>query len=187
MKYPAKQILEELEEIITGQVQYLDAHIMSLDDKDLNWRPEPYRWTILEVVEHLNRFSDFYHPKFSAKISRPDTLKKSDHYKSGFLSEFAFKRVRPVDGVVPFKTKSLSKNNPFLRILDRDVLAEHRTMQKKFKKLIRAAEVLDLSKNKIPTMVGSWLKFNLGDSMRLHAYHNERHYIQIDNLVKKNY
>ena len=172
-----------MKDLARVQIDYLDENIMPLNEEALNWRPHKYRWNIYEVTEHLNRFGVFYLPKMRDVIDYPRSAKKSDFYKSSFFGEFAFKRIRPVDGVVTNKAKTLSKNNPFLRVLDRSVLEEHKEQLEKFIDLCHQAEDVNLSKNALPTMLSKYVKLNLGDSMRIMIYHSERHYIQLDNLV----
>ncbi len=185
VKYNVDTVIDELLKLSETQTQYVDERIQGLPKFDLEWRPGPYRWNILEVMEHLNRFGEFYLPKFLHAVRWPDQLRKAGTYRSGFLARAAFKRIRPVNGVVLNKTRSLKKNNPFLRILDRGVIDEHLEQQKQFRQVLEKSRSLDLSKNRIPTMVGKWLKMNMGDSLRIHGYHTERHYVQLDNLVKK--
>ncbi len=185
MKYLVTDIISELQQLVNDQITYLDAHVLGLSDDDLRWRPSQYKWNIYEVIEHLNRFGVFYLPKLRNVLDYPKSTKQSTHYKSSFIGEFAFKQIRPVNGIVNNKTKSLSKNNPFLRRLDRAVIEEHKEQQFKILEYSESSTQINLSKNKVPSMVGNWFKFNLGDSLRLLIYHQERHYVQIDELVQK--
>ena len=113
------------------------------------------------------------------------TARKSDTYKSGFLGAFAAKRIRPVDGVVRFKARTYSKNNPFLRILDRSVLENHIEQQEEFLSVLEKSKLINLNRNRLETMAGSLITLNFGDSLRIYAYHTERHFIQIDHLLHK--
>jgi len=183
MKYLSEDIIKELADLTEEQIAYLHREILTLSDEDLSWKPGKYRWNMLEVVEHLNRFGEFYYPKIGSAISYPKSIRREDHYKSSLLGEFAFKRTRPVDGVVPYKAKAMRSTTPFLRVLDRSVIEDHLGQQRKFLNLLGEAKDVNLSKNYIPTMLGKWVRLNLGDSLRILGYHTERHYIQIDHLV----
>ena len=185
MKHTVKDIIEEGQELINDQLDYLDKNLIQMSDEDLNWRPGIDKWNILEVVEHLNRFGDFYLPKLNNIIVYPKSLRKRDHYRSGLISEFTFNRIRPQNGVVLYKGKAIGKASPFLRMLDRSVFDIHKKQQNKLQKILQESQNLNLSKNSIPTLAVEWLKFNLGDTMRIIIYHQERHYVQIDNLVHK--
>lgn len=185
MKHQVKPLIQELDQIILDQLSYLDSKIIPLTDEELHWRPAKYKWTILEVVEHLNRFGVFYLPRLKDVLHTPKALASKDTYNSGFIAEKALKRVRPVNGVVLNKSKSLSKYNPFLRQLDRSVLEEHKEQQVQVREILEGCGFLDLSKNRISTMIHPYIRLNYGDSLRTLIYHAERHYVQIDNLVHK--
>ena len=185
MKHQIKEIVQELTELINDQLTYLENHVIPLDDEDLEWRPSKYKWNIFEVLEHIIRFNEFYLPKFRQIVSYPKSSNKKKTYRSGYFGRIAIKRARPVNGVVVNKVKAPSKTNPFLRKLGRSVIHEYIDQQHKLLELIGDLDEIDLSKNYMPTVVGNWLKLNFGDSVRLLVHHEERHFVQIDDLVNK--
>ncbi len=185
MKHQTAQIVQELTDLIHDQLNYLKEHVIPLEEEDLQWRPSKYKWNILEVLEHLIRFGEFYIPKFRHIIAYPKALKNSETYRSGAIGRWAIKQARPIDGVVVNKAKSPSKANPFLRKLTRSVIHEYIEQQKVILELLNNLDGVDLSKNHVPIIVTNWLKLNLGDSLRLVVHHEERHFIQINDLVNK--
>ncbi len=187
MKYESEKIISELIQQIEYQLDYLENKVLPLETLDLEWRPSEYRWNIYEVVEHLIRFGEFYIPKMKHILAYPKAINKKDVYKSGIFSEVVLKRIKPLDGVIVNKAKSSPKNNPFLRQLNRSVILEYIEQQKQLMKLLKSSTSIDLSKNHIPTIITSYLRLNFGDSLRLLIYHEERHFIQIDNLVHKRF
>jgi len=185
VKHNNQKIIAELSQLINDQLKYIDEKIIPLEEEHLVWRPSKYNWNIYEVLEHLIRFGEFYIPKIRQVVSYPKSTKKSDTYRSGTFGEFAIKRTRPVNGVVLNKAKSSSKNNPFLRQLNKSVISEYAAQQKQLLQILSELDGINLSKNYVPTVVGNWLKLNLGDSLRLLIHHEERHFIQINKLVNK--
>lgn len=185
VKHKATEIVQELSDLIDDQLNYIEEHLIHMEEEGLQWRPSKYKWNILEVLEHLIRFGEFYIPKFRHIIAYPRALKNTEAYRSGAIGRWAIKQVRPVDGVVVNKAKSPSKANPFLRKLTRSVIHEYIEQQKVLLELLQNLEGVDLSKNHVPTIVTNWFKLNLGDSLRLVVHHEERHFIQINDLVHK--
>ncbi len=185
MKYHINQVITELDQIIHDQLDYLDEKVVPLSDEALEWRPGKYRWNLYEVVEHLNRFGDHYLPQFDAIVDAPGSLRKAEFYRSGPFAEYAVKIIRPVNGVVPNKTKSPRRTNPFLRQLDRSVFDEHRRQQHRLLNILKGADQVNFGRNRVSTVGLNWLRFSFGDSLRIMVYHAERHYIQIDNLVHR--
>ena len=185
MKHVIKDVLHELDDILAYQAEYLRTHVDNIDESDLTWRPGQYRWNILEVIEHLNRFGEHYLPRLADIIDAPRHFKQSDIYNSGWIGEFFMKQTRPVNGVVPNKAKSPSRVNPFLRELDRSVIYEYKDQVERLRGMLQKLDSINLSKNRIPVLALGMLKLNLGDSLRFLTYHAERHFVQLDNLVHK--
>lgn len=185
MKHLIKDVVEEGQGLISDQLTFLEEKIAPLTDADLTWKPNKDKWNILEVIEHLNRFGDFYLPRFDNLIVYPKSRRNGDSYRSGIIGEFAMTRIRPVNGIVPYKSKAIGKASPFLRKLDRRVIDEYIKQLHKLRLILNESQELNFSRNRIPTLVASWLKFNLGDSLRIYGYHQERHFVQIDNLLYK--
>ena len=183
MKYVIDDIIDHLDHLVLDQQKYLEEKVQPLDEEALRWRPGPKRWNVFEVVEHLNRFADHYLPKFDEIIERPKKLKKRNSYRSGPIGEYVVKIVKPVNGVIVNKANSPRRANPFLRQLDRSVFDTHIKQQKDLREILDSARHLDLGRNRIPIVGANWLRFNLGDSLRIMIHHAERHYVQLDNLV----
>lgn len=185
MKYQVEDIAYELQALLDAQLAYMDQKVFPLSNEDLTWRPGEFRWNLLEVTEHMIRFGDHYLPKLVQAMSYPKSLNKPQDFSSGIIAERFNKIIRPVNGEVRNKSKAAPKANPFLRQLDRSVLVEHKEQQEKLKSIIDNSRGLNWSKNNISSMLHPWFKMGFGDSLRLMIYHQERHYIQIDNLIKK--
>ena len=61
------------------------------DLPQLNWRPSPNSWTILECLEHLNLYGEFYLPQIERKIGSSKT-KSEIYFKPGLLGNYFAQR-----------------------------------------------------------------------------------------------
>ncbi len=59
MKIQASKLTQNLIEEIKTILQKANQ-LQQLSNEQLNIRPNTESWTILECIEHLNRYSDFY-------------------------------------------------------------------------------------------------------------------------------
>jgi len=51
----------------------------TLPESDLNWKEHPKKWSILECLEHLNRYSDYYHLEIKKAIVRTTMASSPTH------------------------------------------------------------------------------------------------------------
>ena len=61
--------------------------ISLLPIEKLNFRTEQGSWSILECLEHLNLYGDFYIPEIKRKIESANTQPK-ENFKSGILGNY---------------------------------------------------------------------------------------------------
>jgi hypothetical protein len=59
-----QSLTEQTKDIITKVEQ-----LKELDTPTLMWRENPTSWNVLESLEHLNLYGDFYYPKWSARFA----------------------------------------------------------------------------------------------------------------------
>ena len=59
----------------------------TLSEAQLNWKPSPEKWSILECMEHLNRYGDFYIPEFERHFAHAKQS-KSKRFRSTWLGEY---------------------------------------------------------------------------------------------------
>ena len=57
------------------------------DLQTLTWKHDQNSWSILECLEHLNLYGNFYLPEIESKIKN-STTKSETEFKSGFLGNY---------------------------------------------------------------------------------------------------
>ena len=176
----AEKLINELSELTQNNKKAVE-NFKKLTDIQLNFKPAPDSWSILECIEHLNRYGNFYLPEISKSLEK-STYKKSEIFKSGFLGNYFAKSMLPKEKLNKMKTfKSMNPNNSDLNrsVLDTFINQQETTLQ-----LLKKAKHTNLTKIKTGISITKWLKIRLGDTFRVLIYHNVRHIQQAEKVIK---
>lgn len=68
--------------------------LKNIDLNSLKWKENTTSWSILECLEHLNLYGDFYLPQIESKIEN-STTKNDLEFKSGILGNYFAKSMLP--------------------------------------------------------------------------------------------
>lgn len=170
-------IIAELENHVSSLMSQANALRDTPKDK-LNARPEPTSWSILECLEHMNRYSEFYIPEIRKKIKK---AKASDvnTFNPGWLGNKSAMSMLPEDTEVQNKMKTFKSKNPSLdHGVRSNALEQFIKDQKELLNLLNKAKYVNLGKVKTKTTL-PLIKFKLGDTLRFYIYHEVRHALQI--------
>ena len=72
MTISRQHLIQDLQQLTNAASQRVSA-FRSLPVTELNFKENPERWSILECIEHLNMYGDFYLPE----IEKTDTCGKN--------------------------------------------------------------------------------------------------------------
>lgn len=186
----AKFKTEELLNSLTEDVQKIKdaAQFFSTADKNkLVYCTEKGRWSVVQVLEHLNAYNRLYLPVIERELSII-TYTDSDAiwFNSGYWGEKFTKMMKP-SNVFEVKNKmKTQKMMSFPNSLNVDtVLAEFLAGQDKLLQLLERAKGKDLEKIHIPISLTKLIKLRLGDTFRFLIAHEQRHMIQARNTLKE--
>lgn len=167
-------LLEQTEQII-NQAEKLKTY----DLKVLIWRENETSWNILECLEHLNLYGDFYLPQIESKIKTSDT-KTDFEFKSGILGNYFAKTILPKEKLN--KMKTFKDKNPLNTKLDLTVISKYIDQQIQLLELLNQSKKVSLNKVKIQISISSLIKLKLGDTFQFYINHMIRHLNQIDSI-----
>ncbi|WP_410221756.1 DinB family protein [Pedobacter sp.] len=166
--------IEQTREII-NQVEKLKATNL----KALTWKQHAASWSILECLEHLNLYGDFYLPEIENKIKISKTRSEPE-FKSGFLGSYFAKSMLPKESLN--KMKTFKDKNPLNANLDKKVIDQFIQQQVKLLDLLTQSRNVSLNKVKIQTSISSLIKLKLGDAFLFFINHIIRHLSQVDRI-----
>lgn len=171
-----QSLLEQTRQII-NQAEKLKAYDLHI----LTWRENETSWNILECLEHLNLYGNFYLPQIEYQIqhsnSKPDT-----EFKSGFLGNYFAKSMLPKGKLN--KMKTFKDKNPLNAQLDKTVIDRFIAQQIKLLELLNQARNVSLNKVKTNISITKLIKLKLGDTFQFFINHIIRHINQIDRIEK---
>ena len=150
-----------------------------LREDQLNFRESPERWSILECIEHLNRYGDFYLPAIERSIL--GAAHRSAAFRSGAIGNWFANLMKVKDGRI-LKMKTPGDKNPIGSKLTTLTLDRFLKQQDMLKSLLNQARNVDLTKTKVPISLTRFIKLRLGDTLRFFIYHIERHVIQAERV-----
>lgn len=143
----------------------------------LNWKQSQDSWSVLECIEHLNRYGDFYIPEIGAKINSAKHA-PSEVFKSNWLGRYFSKTLTYKEDLN--KMKTLKYMNPVNSALDIRILEKFIDQQHQIIELLNKAKKVNLDKTKTAISISKLIKLKLGDTFRVVIYHNHRHIKQAE-------
>ena len=181
MTLTSKELLQNLLEITRENINAVE-NLKNQSTDRLNWRQSPESWSILECIEHLNKYGDFYIPEITYKI-RDSKHKRSEIFKSNWLGKYFSKSVSYNEDLNKMKTfKSMNPINSKLNIkaLEKFINQQHQIIE-----LLDDSKTINLDKTKTAISISKFIKLRLGDTFRVLIYHNERHIRQAEKTLEK--
>lgn len=161
----------ELQELLKLHLKVLQA-LESLEESQLQSQPDGGKWSALECLEHLCRYSDFYLPEVRKSIEGKNP-QPFGTFRSSRLGEYFAQSMWPKPG---YKTMNTFKSmNPHYSGLRKSVLIEFRSQLIEWESVIEEASKYSWQKVKTGISISKYIKLRLGDTLRVVFYHNHRH------------
>jgi hypothetical protein len=179
MKISTSQLLNELQTLTQDHIQYAEK-LWEQPDEKLNSRVSNDSWSVLECLEHLNRYADFYIPEISKRISSSETSSTSV-FKPGILGNYFAQSMLPKEKLN--KMKTFKNMNPINSQLDKNVVKEFIKQQNQLIELLQKANHINLNKVKTSISISKLINLRLGDTFRFVIYHNKRHLQQAERVL----
>lgn len=180
MIHTTNELITELNNLTVEHLRFT-AKLKELPEEVLQQKPNQDSWSILECIEHLNLYGVFYLPEIEKRMNA-SSKKASTTFKSGFLGNKFALDMLPKENMKTMKTFK-SKNPIHTTLVKNEVLETFLNQQKGMLKLLELSRDKNLNAIKTSTTL-PFLKFKLGDTFRFVIYHNERHIVQVKNILK---
>lgn len=184
MEVKFEQILEQSNRV----KNYIKSDIAELADKNLNWKLNEKKWSVLEVVSHLNRVYEKYLDNFDLAIEGAPDLMNSDvqAYQSTLLGRLSIYSMKPKGKKRRFKMKTFDFFNPVSEPEKKNETIDLFIANKeRFNSLIKQARKKNLRGIKMPTALGEKMKFYVPECFRFILAHEERHLVQIASILEE--
>ncbi|WP_347157447.1 DinB family protein [Pontibacter chitinilyticus] len=164
--------LAQLSQTTNSLYQTVATELAPLDLSSLNFKPSPDSWSILECLEHLNRYSRYYNPTLATAISRNTNGQVAASISYSWLGKKSLDMVRPQNMK---KHKTVKHMNPNNSALTRATLEEFLQHQTELLHLLEEAKAANLHKKAVPVEFFKLLKMRIGETLEFVVLHQERH------------
>ncbi len=178
MKIDSNILIDELIELSESATLTVQG-FKKLSIEQLNYKRDTDTWSILECIEHLNLYGDYYLPAIEQSMLKQKPKHEKMIFKSGLLGNY-FANLMQVKNGKMMKMKSPKDKNPNQSILSITTLDRFLKQQESLKNLLVQARSIDLTKTKVSISIAKYIKLRLGDTFRFFIYHIERHVLQAE-------
>lgn len=168
----------------TRQIMERLAELKQLPAGLLVQPPAPGRWSVAQVVEHLNTYSRFYLPQLQKAINaHPNTA--TGYFVPGWLGGYFTNSMRPkTDGTITHKMKTVKNHHPAPDLDAIKVLREFEQQEEELMQLLSKAQLVNINRIRIPLSLTPLLKLKMGDVFGFLIAHHQRHFVQIEHVLK---
>jgi len=180
MKHNSQTLINHLVEL-TNQYIIEGESLMAESLGDLNYKVNAETWSVLETLEHLNLYGDFYIPEINTHLDK-QKFKATPIFKSGVLGGYFVNILKPRVKLNTMKT--LKDKNPNGSVLNKETVARFINQQKQMLVLLDKSRQVNLTKTKTAISISKHIKLRLGDTLGVVVFHNQRHMIQANNALK---
>lgn len=172
----SEKLIDELQAQTKAFLNQIEG-LKQLDLSTLTWKANETSWSILECIEHLNRYGEFYLPlieqKLKHSVSTSDAL-----FKSGYLGNYFAKSMLPKENMK--KMKTFKDKNPLNALLNKSIIDTCIEQQNSLLDLMNQSRKASLNSIKIETSISKLIRLKLGDTFRFIINHNLRHLKQME-------
>ncbi|WP_343672016.1 DinB family protein [Chitinophaga sp.] len=182
-KFETPLLLNDLHQQVDVLLSTAKEQLSTAPETVLLRQPAPEKWSAAQCLDHLNAYARFYIPAIEkaiqAKLTGSLPPSSSPVFKSGWLGDYFTKMMLPkADGYPGMKMQAPKGYRPLANLDAKQVVQEFIGWQESMQQLLEQAKLVNLESIKIPTTLGNWLKFSLGDTFRFVIAHEQRHMAQ---------
>jgi hypothetical protein len=153
----------------------------TLTSSQLNLKNTAGQWSVLECIEHLNLYGDFYLPEMQKQLLETSYKGNSEIFKAGIIGNYFAGLMKTNNGKIK-KMRSPKDKNPANSTLTITTLDRFLKQQELLKALLQQALEADITKIKTAISLSKFIKLRLGDTFRFYVYHIERHIAQAEKI-----
>ena len=182
-KFKTEELIDQLEADVKKIISAAQ-HLETAEPIKLNYCPEEGKWSVVQVLEHLNAYSRHYLPLVERSMIHI-TKDVSAWFISGFLGNYFVNSMRPTNVFeVKKKMRTGRSFTPDKGANIETVFKEFFQHQNKLLSLLEVARRRNLNSVYVPTTFSKLIHFKLGDMFRFLIAHEQRHMIQARNAIK---
>jgi hypothetical protein len=176
MKIEQNKVIDELIASIDQAIEAVNSFKL-LSEINVKYKKNTNEWSILECLEHLNLYGEFYLPEIEKQIAESSYKNQNTIFKSGIIGNYFANLMKGNNGQIK-KMKTPKDKDPLNSNLSVTTVLFLLMQLEKLKNLLEESRKVDLTKVKTAISLTNFIKLRLGDTLRFVVYHIERHILQ---------
>ena len=182
MKKIQSQVLISELEAATRKCITEATYLKAADPALLLDQPAPGKWSVIQVIEHLNSYDRYY--LLAIERSMQDNRPAREFFTPGWLGNYFTKMMKPTDdGRVVNKMQAPNGHRPSAHLDAFPVISSFIEQQHYLLELLEKARAKDLGRIRVPISLAKFIRLKLGDTFGFLIAHKQRHFIQIRNTI----
>jgi uncharacterized damage-inducible protein DinB len=184
MKIKSNELIEQLQADVR-QLILTTGYLRTENNRVLTLQPAAGKWSVAQVLEHLNSYGRYYLPAIEKSI-KGNNQPPHEWFRSGWLGDYFTRIMRPGgDGRIANKMKAPKDHVPVLVLDIHAVINTFMEQQRTLLNLLEEAKKKDIGKTRTPVSISRFIKLKTGDTFRFLIAHEQRHFVQINNTLKQ--
>lgn len=152
------------------------------DPEFLLTQPDPDKWSVVQILEHLNSYCRYYLPALEKALQKNKA--STGKFTPGWLGSNFTRIMKPgADGKIVNKMKAPKDHRPSADLDIQPVMSNFLLHQHRLLDLLEAAKAKDINTIKVPISIAKFIKLKAGDTFGFFIAHEQRHFIQIVNTI----
>ncbi len=184
--FDSMELIDSLSAEVNTIVQRI-TELSALSNEQLNKQPAPGKWSVAQIVEHLNTYDRYYIPLASQMLNKVGRVSGKKQFKPGWLGEYfvnsMYSQVKTT-GAVTNKMSAMKGHIPSETLDATKVLSEFIADQRKLLELLEQMKDVDIASVRIPITISKFITIKLGDAIRFLVAHEVRHFSQIERALQ---
>src|SRR5579875_3767787 len=182
-KFKSEELIDQLETDVK-QIIAAAEHLQTADPIKLSYCTDEGKWSVAQVIEHLNAYNRYYLPLIERSIVHI-TRDVRAWFVPCFWGNYFTNSMMPKNVFeVKNKMKTSKAYTPDKSVNIEAAFKEFFQHQNKLLQLLEVARRRNLNTIHIPTTISRVFRFKLGDMFRFIVAHEQRHMIQARNAIK---
>lgn len=181
-KYRSTELLDQLQSDVRGLL-VTTSYLQSEDPDNLLQQPAPGKWSVLQVLEHLNSYGYYYLPAIKKSLQKNKPA--AEFFKPGWAGDYFTRMMQPTEeGRVKVKMKALKDHRPLPSLDPKTVTNEFIRQQHALLDLLEFAKTKNIGSIRTPVSISRLIKLKVGDTFRFLIAHEQRHFLQIKRTLE---
>lgn len=179
--YKSTELLEQLQADVR-QLILSANYIKSIDPELLMQQPASNKWSVVQVLEHLNSYGRYYLLAIERSLQKEKPA--VEFFKPGWLGNYFTKLMKPAEnGIVSNKMQSPKDHRPGKDLDIFPVLNAFLEQQQYLLDLLELAKTKNIESIRTPISISRFIQLKVGDTFRFLIAHEQRHFVQINNTL----